>query len=163
EEPNLRPLHAKLDEALKALGRSAEIIYVDDGSTDGSLRILREIAQMDSRVRVVALRRNYGQTAAMAAGIDAASGRVQIPMDADLRFVGGCPRDGDSGRTSRAHDGQVEIRFVANAESRLRLDDDQVHGLLSNETDLRVWFIRYAGVCHFTFSRPVRALFESHS
>jgi glycosyltransferase involved in cell wall biosynthesis len=85
EEPNLRPLHAKLDEALKALGRSAEIVYVDDGSSDGSLKILREIAEADSRVRVVALRRNYGQTAAMAAGIDAASGKVLIPMDADLQ------------------------------------------------------------------------------
>jgi len=85
EEPNLLPLHAKLDEALKALGRSAEIVYVDDGSNDGSLRILREIAEMDSRVRVVALRRNYGQTAAMAAGIDAARGTVLIPMDADLQ------------------------------------------------------------------------------
>jgi len=85
EEPNLLPLHAKLDEALKALGRSAEIVYVDDGSSDGSLRILSEIAGMDSRVRVVALRRNYGQTAAMAAGIDAARGKVLIPMDADLQ------------------------------------------------------------------------------
>jgi len=85
EEPNLRPLHAKLDEALKALGRSAEIVYVDDGSSDGSLKILRELAEADSRVRVVALRRNYGQTAAMAAGIDAASGKVLIPMDADLQ------------------------------------------------------------------------------
>ena len=85
EEPNLRPLHAKLDEALKALGRSAEIVYVDDGSTDGSLKILREIAELDPRVRVVALRRNYGQTAAMAAGIDAARGKVLIPMDADLQ------------------------------------------------------------------------------
>src|SRR6185503_203811 len=85
EEPNLRPLHAKLDEALKRLGRSAEIVYVDDGSTDGSLKILRELAQLDSRVRVVALRRNYGQTAAMAAGIDAAKGDVLIPMDADLQ------------------------------------------------------------------------------
>lgn len=85
EEPNLLPLHAKLDEALKALGRSAEIVYVDDGSSDGGLRILREIAEMDSRVRVVALRRNYGQTAAMAAGIDAARGKVLIPMDADLQ------------------------------------------------------------------------------
>jgi cellulose synthase/poly-beta-1,6-N-acetylglucosamine synthase-like glycosyltransferase len=45
EEPNLRPLHAKLDEALKALGRSAEIVYVDDGSSDGSLKILRELAE----------------------------------------------------------------------------------------------------------------------
>src|SRR5918997_3490976 len=85
EEPNLLPLHAKLDEALKSLGRSAEIVYVDDGSTDGSLRILREIAELDRRVRVVALRRNYGQTAAMAAGIDAARGKVLIPMDADLQ------------------------------------------------------------------------------
>jgi dolichol-phosphate mannosyltransferase len=85
EEPNLRPLHAKLDEALKALGRSAEIVYVDDGSSDGSLKILRELAQLDPRVRVVALRRNYGQTAAMAAGIDAAKGDVLIPMDADLQ------------------------------------------------------------------------------
>src|SRR5262245_9800319 len=85
EEPNLRPLHAKLDAALNALGRSAEIVYVDDGSTDGSLKILREIAEHDRRVRVVGLRRNYGQTAAMAAGIDAASGKVLIPMDADLQ------------------------------------------------------------------------------
>lgn len=85
EEPNLFPLHAKLDEALKALGRSAEIVYVDDGSTDGSLKALRELADLDPRVRVVALRRNYGQTAAMAAGIDAAKGKVLIPMDADLQ------------------------------------------------------------------------------
>jgi dolichol-phosphate mannosyltransferase len=85
EEPNLMPLHARLHDALKTLDRSAEIVYVDDGSTDGSLKILREIAELDPRVRVVALRRNYGQTAAMAAGIDAASGKVLIPMDADLQ------------------------------------------------------------------------------
>lgn len=85
EEPNLPPLHAKLDEALRKLGRSAEIVFVDDGSTDGSLEVLREIAAKDARVRVVALKRNYGQTAAMAAGIDAARGRVLIPMDADLQ------------------------------------------------------------------------------
>jgi glycosyltransferase involved in cell wall biosynthesis len=85
EEPNLRPLHLKLDEALLALGRTAEIIYVDDGSTDGSLEVLKELARLDRRVRVVALRRNYGQTPAMAAGIDAAKGQVLIPMDADLQ------------------------------------------------------------------------------
>ena len=56
EEPNLPPLHAKLDEALAKLGRSAEIVFVDDGSTDGSLKVLREIAALDPRVRVVALR-----------------------------------------------------------------------------------------------------------
>jgi len=85
EEPNLRPLHAKMTEALSTLGRTAEIIYVDDGSSDASLEVLREIAGGDARVRVIALRRNYGQTAAMSAGIDAARGRVLIPMDADLQ------------------------------------------------------------------------------
>ena len=85
EEPNLRPLHAKMDQALDKLGRSAEIIYVDDGSSDGSLKVLRHLAELDPRVRVVALRRNYGQTAAMSAGIDAARGNVLIPMDADLQ------------------------------------------------------------------------------
>jgi glycosyltransferase involved in cell wall biosynthesis len=85
EEPNLPPLHKKLDEALKALDRTAEIIYVDDGSSDGSLKVLRDLARLDTRVRVVALKRNYGQTAAMAAGIDAAKGDVLIPMDADLQ------------------------------------------------------------------------------
>src|SRR5438270_9935974 len=84
EEPNLRPLHEKLDRALRQLGRTAEIIYVDDGSSDGSLNVLREIAASDSRVRVIALRRNYCQTPAMAAGIHAARGRVLMTMDADL-------------------------------------------------------------------------------
>src|ERR1041385_2566137 len=65
EEPNLRPLHVKLNDALKALGRSSEVIYVDDGSTDESLTVLRDLARIDKRVRVIALRRNYGQTAAM--------------------------------------------------------------------------------------------------
>ena len=85
EEPNLRPLHAKMQEALTQLGRSAEVIYVDDGSSDGSLNVLRELAANDNRVRVIALRRNYGQTAAMAAGIDAAQGEILIPMDADMQ------------------------------------------------------------------------------
>src|SRR5438067_2845744 len=85
EEPNLRPLHEKLNQALAQLGRTAEIIYVDDGSSDDSLNVLREIAAQDPRVRVIALRRNYGQTPAMAAGIHAARGRVLIPMDADMQ------------------------------------------------------------------------------
>ncbi len=85
EEENLRPMHAKIQEALASLGKTAEVIYVDDGSTDSSLKILREIAEGDSRVRVISLRRNYGQTAAMSAGIDAAKGDILIPMDADLQ------------------------------------------------------------------------------
>src|SRR3954469_14085911 len=85
EEENLRPMHAKIQAALDALGKSAEVIYVDDGSTDNSLNILKEIAASDGRVRVISLRRNYGQTAAMSAGIDAAKGEILIPMDADLQ------------------------------------------------------------------------------
>ncbi|MBE7515188.1 MAG: glycosyltransferase family 2 protein [Chloracidobacterium sp.] len=85
EEDNLRPMHSKIKVALDALGKSAEVIYVDDGSTDKSLAILKELAAEDSRVRVISLRRNYGQTAAMSAGIDAARGDILIPMDADLQ------------------------------------------------------------------------------
>lgn len=85
EEENLRPMHVKIREALAELGKSAEVIYVDDGSTDSSLKVLREIAEEDDRVRVISLRRNYGQTAAMSAGIDASRGEILIPMDADLQ------------------------------------------------------------------------------
>jgi glycosyltransferase involved in cell wall biosynthesis len=85
EEENLLEMHAKIAAALGALGKSAEVIFVDDGSTDRSLQILKEIAAKDDRVRVISLRRNYGQTAAMSAGIDAARGEILIPMDADLQ------------------------------------------------------------------------------
>src|SRR5215468_1576316 len=85
EEENLRPMHQKIAAALDALGKTAEVIYVDDGSTDKSLAILKELAAADERVRVISLRRNYGQTAAMSAGIDAARGEILIPMDADLQ------------------------------------------------------------------------------
>jgi glycosyltransferase involved in cell wall biosynthesis len=85
EEPNLRPLHKKISDALREVGREAEIIYVDDGSSDKSLEVLYEIADRDDRVKVIALKRNFGQTAAMAAGIDAARGEILIPMDADMQ------------------------------------------------------------------------------
>lgn len=85
EEENLRPMYEKIRTALEELGRPAEVIFVDDGSTDKSLAILKEIAASDDRVRVISLRRNYGQTAAMSAGIDAARGDILIPMDADLQ------------------------------------------------------------------------------
>ncbi len=85
EEENLEPMHEKISESLDTLGKTAEVIYVDDGSSDNSLKVLRNISKTDPRVRVVALRRNYGQTAAMAAGIDASTGNILIPMDADLQ------------------------------------------------------------------------------
>ena len=85
EEENLPRLNERIFQAMERLGHSFEVIYVDDGSADRSLELLKEFAVKDSRVRVIAFRRNYGQTAAMAAGINAARGDVLIPMDADLQ------------------------------------------------------------------------------
>lgn len=85
EEENLRRLYDALIESLAAIGESFELIFVDDGSTDRSLELLGTLALTDQRVRVISFRRNYGQTAAMAAGIDASRGEVLIPMDADLQ------------------------------------------------------------------------------
>src|SRR6185503_4916602 len=85
EEDNIDRLNVQLTDALEALGRSYEVIYIDDGSTDRSLARLRDIATRDSRVRVISLRRHSGQPAAMSAGIDKARGSVLIPMAADLQ------------------------------------------------------------------------------
>jgi glycosyltransferase involved in cell wall biosynthesis len=62
-----------------------ELLLVDDGSSDRSFLLLKDIAAQDQRVKVIRFRRNFGQTAAMAAGFDAASGRVVVPMDGDLQ------------------------------------------------------------------------------
>lgn len=85
EEENIHGIHREVSAALDGTGIDFELILVDDGSTDGSFRNLREIAAADDRVKVIRFRRNFGQTAAMAAGFDAASGRVVIPMDGDLQ------------------------------------------------------------------------------
>ncbi len=85
EEDNLGPLHDRLVEALEPTGRSWEVIYCDDGSTDGSLEVLRGLAARDDRVRVLSFRRNFGQTAALSAGFDHARGAVVVAMDADLQ------------------------------------------------------------------------------
>ncbi|MFN0119064.1 MAG: glycosyltransferase family 2 protein, partial [Blastocatellia bacterium] len=85
EEENLPEMHRKITAAMATLGHTYEVIYVDDGSTDRSFALLQEIAAADKQARVISFRRNYGQTAAMAAGIDAASGDILIPMDADLQ------------------------------------------------------------------------------
>jgi len=85
EEESVKLLHRRIVEALEPTPWTFELILVDDGSSDGTYPILREIAARDKRVRVIRFRRNFGQTAAMAAGFDAARGRVVVPMDGDLQ------------------------------------------------------------------------------
>jgi len=85
EVENLPLLHERVIAALAALGRSFEVIYIDDGSRDGTDRLLDAIAAKEPRVVVIHFRRNFGQTAAMAAGFDHARGLVLVPMDGDLQ------------------------------------------------------------------------------
>src|SRR5206468_12797108 len=80
-------LHRRLTAVLALVGLHSEIIYIDDGSTDGTAESLATVAQRDLRVRVVSLARNYGQTAALAAGFDTASGDVIVAMDGDLQHA----------------------------------------------------------------------------
>jgi glycosyltransferase involved in cell wall biosynthesis len=85
EEENIRLLHEGLKKALDKLDQEYEMLFVDDGSTDTTLSILEEIQAKDSRVIVLSLRRNFGQTAAFAAGFDFARGDVVVTMDGDLQ------------------------------------------------------------------------------
>ncbi len=85
EEENIRALYDELKEVLEGIGRPWEVVFVDDGSSDRSLELLEEIAGDDDHVVVVSFRRNFGQTAAMAAGFDYACGEIIITMDGDLQ------------------------------------------------------------------------------
>ena len=84
EEENLTVLYARLKQAMEQVGESFEMVLVDDGSKDHTYKLLEEIAAVDSRVLVVKLRRNFGQTSALAAGFDHASGDFILAMDGDL-------------------------------------------------------------------------------
>jgi glycosyltransferase involved in cell wall biosynthesis len=85
EEGSAPTLHALLTDVMRDLGKPYEIVFVDDGSTDRSPAILRDIHELDPCVRIVTLRRNFGQTPALKAGFDAARGEVIIAMDGDLQ------------------------------------------------------------------------------
>jgi glycosyltransferase involved in cell wall biosynthesis len=85
EEENVEEMHRRLRAVLDRLGHTYEIIYVDDGSTDKTYSLLRVIYDHDPNVRVVKLRRNFGQTAGLQAGFDHARGEVIISMDGDLQ------------------------------------------------------------------------------
>jgi len=85
EEENVTALYARLKQAMEQVADSFEMVFVDDGSSDRSYKLLEEIAAVDSRVLVVKLRRNFGQTSALAAGFDHASGEYILAMDGDLQ------------------------------------------------------------------------------
>ena len=85
EEGNIKPLIAELWEVLHALGKSYEIIFVDDGSRDRSFEILKAAASQDPQIRIIRFNKNSGQTAAFDAGFKAAQGDVVVTMDADLQ------------------------------------------------------------------------------
>lgn len=82
---NILRIIDELMPVLEGLGRSFEILFVDDGSEDGSFEILKELAQRDTRIRVIRFRRNFGQTAALDAGFKEARGEIIITMDGDLQ------------------------------------------------------------------------------
>lgn len=83
EEPNLQPLYDEIHEVLAPLPGDHEIVFIDDGSSDGSFDVLTRLRAGDPRVKIIRFRRNFGQTAALAAGFQYATGEVVITMDAD--------------------------------------------------------------------------------
>jgi glycosyltransferase involved in cell wall biosynthesis len=80
-------LHRRLTAVLMLVGLDTQVLYVDDGSTDGTAEIVAATAERDPRVRFIRLARNYGQTAALAAGFDAAAGSIIVAMDGDLQHA----------------------------------------------------------------------------
>ena len=85
EKGTLLELHSRLREELEKTGMAAEIIFVDDGSRDGSAEVLDEIREQDPSVRIITLRRNFGKSAALCAGFEEASGDMVLTLDADLQ------------------------------------------------------------------------------
>src|SRR5260370_37680388 len=85
EQENVTDLYDRLKAVMETNGESFEMVLVDDGSSDETFQLLRQIAGVDSRVTVVRLRRNFGQTSALAAGFDHARGEYIIAMDGDLQ------------------------------------------------------------------------------
>jgi glycosyltransferase involved in cell wall biosynthesis len=85
EEENVGVLYARLKQVMEQIGESYELVLVDDGSSDHTYKLLEEIVAVDSRVLVVKLRRNFGQTSALSAGFDHASGEFILAIDGDLQ------------------------------------------------------------------------------
>src|SRR5690349_2150687 len=87
EEHSILPLYDRLTAVLRLLRRPYEILFVDDASTDRSFQLLANLAETDSRLKVIRLRRNFGQTAALSAGFHEAAGKIIVAMDGDLQHA----------------------------------------------------------------------------
>jgi glycosyltransferase involved in cell wall biosynthesis len=87
EVPVVNELHDRLIKTMNKTGLSYELIFIDDGSTDGTLESLKSIADNDNKVVLIELRRNFGKAAALAAGFDTAKGRIIVSMDGDLQHL----------------------------------------------------------------------------
>ena len=85
ETENIKPLIIKLNEVLDTTGKNCEIIMVDDGSTDNSFEVMRELCDSYKKLRIIRFRRNFGQTSAFSAGFDLARGGIVVTLDADLQ------------------------------------------------------------------------------
>ena len=85
EEESILPLINEIRKAIKPLNKPYEVIFVDDGSTDGSLKIIKDAAKVDNRLKFISFRKNYGKSAALQVGFKAATGDAIITMDADLQ------------------------------------------------------------------------------
>ena len=119
EIENLQILHGEIREVMDRLPNEYEVIFVDDGSNDGSQQRLQQMAHDDPHVRVVQFRRNYGQTAAMQAGMESASGDVIVTMDGDL---------------------QNDPRDIPQMLDRIQVGYDLVHGWRKDRQD--AWLSR---------------------
>src|SRR5579862_969053 len=87
EEPSILPLYDRLTAVLESIQKQYEIIFVDDASTDRSFDLLANLVEIDARLKVIRLRRNFGQTAALSAGFDEAQGSVIVSLDGDLQHA----------------------------------------------------------------------------
>ena len=87
EEPSILPLYDRLTAVLESLQKQYEIIFVDDASSDRSFDLLANLVEIDARLKVIRLRRNFGQTAALSAGFDEAQGSVIVSLDGDLQHA----------------------------------------------------------------------------
>lgn len=116
EEESVAAMHAAIDSAMRDMQTDYEILFVDDGSSDRTFEIASDIANSDKRLRVIRFRRNYGQTPAMAAGIDHARGDIIVTMDGDLQND---PRDIGT-LVDRLGDGcDIAVGWRANRQDKL--------------------------------------------